>query len=178
MINVEPLEEQLIKMCVGERTDFLSKHNLIKRTMICNGTCQSMMILVNCKNYIDDAACRCYSVNYSHYRNRRSIRDGSFFGKFGKDTLKILKILIRYSGNQTRHSILQTIMISKPTLHKIMHELIALMKIENSQIRPLGGPGSVVQIDETMLNYRCKSHRGRSPTNRTDALVIAECNPM
>ncbi|KAM0685089.1 hypothetical protein COBT_003702, partial [Conglomerata obtusa] len=34
---------------VGERTDFLFKHNLIKRTMICNGTCQSMMTLENVK---------------------------------------------------------------------------------------------------------------------------------
>ncbi|KAG0441075.1 hypothetical protein DMUE_1312 [Dictyocoela muelleri] len=26
-----------------------------------------------------------------------------------------------------------------------------------------------------MLNYKCKSHRGRSPQNRTDALCIVEC---
>lgn len=31
-----------------------------------------------------------------------------------------------------------------------------------------------MQIDETMLNYKCKSHRGRSSTNKTDALCIAE----
>ena len=39
-----------------------------------------------------------------------------------------------------------------------------------------GGPDKHVQIDETMLNYKCKSHRGRSPTNRTDALCIVEYN--
>ncbi|KCZ78978.1 hypothetical protein H312_03640, partial [Anncaliia algerae PRA339] len=38
----------------------------------------------------------------------------------------------------------------------------------------LKGPGLHVEIDETMLNFKCKSHRGRSPHNRTDALVIAE----
>ena len=38
----------------------------------------------------------------------------------------------------------------------------------------LGGPNKIIQIDETMLNYKCKSHRGRSPTNRTDALCIIE----
>ncbi|KAM0686472.1 hypothetical protein COBT_002304, partial [Conglomerata obtusa] len=38
----------------------------------------------------------------------------------------------------------------------------------------LGGPGFIVQIDETMMNYKCKSHRGRSPTNRTDALCMVE----
>ncbi|KCZ81974.1 hypothetical protein H312_00617, partial [Anncaliia algerae PRA339] len=37
-----------------------------------------------------------------------------------------------------------------------------------------GGPGFIVQIDETMLNYKCKSHRGRSPGNITDAMCIVE----
>lgn len=38
----------------------------------------------------------------------------------------------------------------------------------------LGGFGKIVQIDETMLNYKCKSHRGRSSENKTDALCIVE----
>ncbi len=38
----------------------------------------------------------------------------------------------------------------------------------------LGGSYMVVQIDETMMNFKVKSHRGRSPTNRTDALCIVE----
>ncbi|KCZ80027.1 hypothetical protein H312_02584, partial [Anncaliia algerae PRA339] len=33
----------------------------------------------------------------------------------------------------------------------------------------------VVQIDETMLNYKAKNHRAHSPANRTDALCIVEC---
>ena len=37
-----------------------------------------------------------------------------------------------------------------------------------------GGYGNIVQIDETMLNYKCKSHRRRSSSNRTDALCIVE----
>ncbi len=32
----------------------------------------------------------------------------------------------------------------------------------------------MVQIDETMLNYKAKSHRGRSPSNKTDSLCIVE----
>ncbi len=48
------------------------------------------------------------------------------------------------------------------------------MPIQDFNVCKLGGPGKSVQIDETMLNYKCKSYRGRSPGNRTDALVIAE----
>ncbi|KCZ81071.1 hypothetical protein H312_01495 [Anncaliia algerae PRA339] len=37
-----------------------------------------------------------------------------------------------------------------------------------------GGTGFIVQIDETMLNYKYKGLRGRSPENKTDALYIVE----
>jgi hypothetical protein len=49
-----------------------------------------------------------------------------------------------------------------------------MMKVKNETQRALGGPGLIVQIDETMLNYKCKSLRGRSPENHTDALCIVE----
>ncbi|KAM0687620.1 hypothetical protein COBT_001137 [Conglomerata obtusa] len=42
------------------------------------------------------------------------------------------------------------------------------------QYNKLGGLGKVVQIDETMLNYKAKSHRGRSPNNKTNSLCIEE----
>ncbi|KCZ78206.1 hypothetical protein H311_00769 [Anncaliia algerae PRA109] len=38
----------------------------------------------------------------------------------------------------------------------------------------MGGPGFIVQIDLTMLNYKCENHRGRSPGNKTDAMCIVE----
>jgi transposase-like protein len=41
----------------------------------------------------------------------------------------------------------------------------------------LGGPGAIIQVEETMLNYKCKSHRWRSPANKTDAMCIVECRP-
>ena len=36
----------------------------------------------------------------------------------------------------------------------------------------LNGPGYNVQVNEAMMNYKCKSHIGSSPQNRTDALSI------
>ncbi|KCZ77889.1 hypothetical protein H311_01093, partial [Anncaliia algerae PRA109] len=40
----------------------------------------------------------------------------------------------------------------------------------------LVGYGNLVEIDKTMLNFKVKSHRGRSPADRTDALCIIEYN--
>ncbi|KCZ78393.1 hypothetical protein H311_00576 [Anncaliia algerae PRA109] len=33
------------------------------------------------------------------------------------------------------------------------------MTFLNFENKRLGGPGFIVQIDETMINFRCKSHR-------------------
>ncbi|KCZ75793.1 hypothetical protein H311_03220 [Anncaliia algerae PRA109] len=38
----------------------------------------------------------------------------------------------------------------------------------------LGGSGKIVQINENMLNYKCKSHRGLLPENITDSSCIVE----
>ncbi|KAM0687923.1 hypothetical protein COBT_000826 [Conglomerata obtusa] len=40
----------------------------------------------------------------------------------------------------------------------------------------LCGPGFIVEKGETMLNYKCKKHRGRTANNRTDALCIVVTN--
>lgn len=50
------------------------------------------------------------------------------------------------------------------------------MEIENRKERKLGGFNTHVQCDETILHFKCKSHRGRSPHNHTDVLCIAEVN--
>ncbi|KAM0679655.1 hypothetical protein COBT_004174, partial [Conglomerata obtusa] len=96
------------------------------------------MKLENCNSYADGAAWRCYVKACTHYKNKRSIRDDSFFESFGKDVVKKLNILVRYADQQTRYSILQTIDISKPSLCAIIKKLISQMNIENENNRPLG----------------------------------------
>ncbi|KCZ78829.1 hypothetical protein H311_00134 [Anncaliia algerae PRA109] len=39
----------------------------------------------------------------------------------------------------------------------------------------LGGPGMIVQIDESILNFKAKNHRGRFPDNKNDCISIVEC---
>lgn len=69
-----------------------------------------------------------------------------------------------------RYSIIIASLISQGTVWKILNKLVGLMPDTNFLENKLGGPGFVVQIDETMLNYKCKSHRGRNPKNETGAL--------
>jgi transposase-like protein len=48
------------------------------------------------------------------------------------------------------------------------------MKTQNFRNNKLGSGSKLVQFDKKMLKYKCKSHRGRSPENRTDSLSIIE----
>ncbi|KAM0685618.1 hypothetical protein COBT_003168, partial [Conglomerata obtusa] len=97
MNNYESFEEKLIRMSKEELKSFCFSYNLFKRTMVCLGSCKTEMKLENCNNYADGAAWRCYVKACTHYKNRRSVRVDSFFESFGKDVVKILKILIRYA---------------------------------------------------------------------------------
>lgn len=110
--------------------------------------------------------------------SKKSLTDGSFFSTIGKDIKKVLKVLLRWCDGNNIQTIITTIQISFPTVRKIFDLLFEKMEVDNNNQPKLGGLGTIVQVDETMMNYKCKSHRGRSPLNRTDALCIVECRPF
>ncbi|KAM0687097.1 hypothetical protein COBT_001672 [Conglomerata obtusa] len=120
MINIEFLEESFIRMDRNELRTYLFINNLIIRKMKCLGLCKTSITYETCKNYVDDSAWMCYQNTCTFYQKRRSIRDESFFEEYGKDIHKILRVILRYTGGQTRKSILDTISISDPTLRKII----------------------------------------------------------
>jgi hypothetical protein len=105
-----------------------------------------------------------------------SIREKSFFENFNTSIVDILRVIVKYATKSPRYSIIEGSDISKQTISKIINKLVSMMKPPDYLTNKLGGPGLIVQIDEKMLNYKCKSHRGRSPTNRTDAICIVEKN--
>ena len=64
--------------------------------------------------------------------------------------------------------------VSSNSINKVLLKLKSLVSVLNFSACKLGGPGYSVQVDETMMNFKCKSHRGRSSTNKTDALCMVE----
>ncbi|KCZ74612.1 hypothetical protein H311_04420 [Anncaliia algerae PRA109] len=97
-----------------------------------------------------------------------------FFEKFDVDIQKVFKVLGFFACKIQDASIIRNLSISKNTLKKIKDKLFYLMKLDYDKMNKLGGPSTIVQIDETMMNYKCKSHRGRSPLNKTDAFCTVE----
>ncbi|KCZ73981.1 hypothetical protein H311_05058, partial [Anncaliia algerae PRA109] len=66
--------------------------------------------------------------------------------------------------------------VSNSLVVKVLNKLLNLIPVTGFSANKLGGPLNIVQIDEMMLNFKVKSHRGRAPSNKTDALCIIELN--
>ncbi|KCZ76629.1 hypothetical protein H311_02369, partial [Anncaliia algerae PRA109] len=103
-----------------------------------------------------------------------SVRENSFFTGFNCSLKDIMLVILRYSCFMQVYSIKAALNLSPRTIERIMEKLIQKIPVTNFESSKLGGPKFVVEIDETMLNFKCKSHRGRSPSNKTDALCIVE----
>ncbi|MGL6008786.1 MAG: hypothetical protein ACRC1D_04945 [Culicoidibacterales bacterium] len=164
-------------MTAEELIAWAFENELLLREQFCS-KCSTPLKYERCKSYADSFCWRCTTRTCMDYQKRTSIRSGSFFEGFGLELKKIIKVLLRYSIDIGAEAIFGSVKISKPLIRKILKGLIRKMDISNKNGRKLGGPGKIVQVDETMLNYSCKSHRGRSPGNKIDALCIVECSPQ
>ncbi|KAM0686633.1 hypothetical protein COBT_002142, partial [Conglomerata obtusa] len=94
------------------------------------------------------------------YKNYKSLRIGYLFERFNLDFSIIIRINIKYKTRQTRHSITKYFGLSLQTILKVINKIVAYMPVGDFSNNKLGGLGKIVQIDETMLNYKAKSHRG------------------
>jgi hypothetical protein len=79
-MHLEYLEETIVKMINNENISFLFEHELIKREMVCLGTCNSQIKLKNCKNFVKGNAWLCFNKTCTHYHVHRSVRDLFFCG--------------------------------------------------------------------------------------------------
>lgn len=156
-----------------ELLQFLMDRKFIKNEFFCP-KCHHAAKNVKYLRSIDECAWRCMQSACPSYKKYYSIRAGSFFEPFSLKMSSILRILLKYACRQPMHSIKISLDVSASTIEKVINRLIEKIPETDFSNNKFGGPDSVVQIDETMLNYKCKSHRGRSSTNRTDSICIVE----
>lgn len=166
-------ETMLVKKDLNELIVFFMNEDLLVKERMCI-YCNRYMVLKRFSTIKDGVCWRCTNITCPKYRTRTSIRSNSFFDTFNTDLLTIMKILIRWSADQPQHSIKKNLDIADKIIRKTINKFIKKAGGNDFSINKLGGGSKIVQIDETMLNYKCKSHRGRSPKNRTDALCIVE----
>ena len=99
----------------------------------------------------------------------------NLLGKFNKFTIQVLEAIIYFSLKLPLKAIVKLTLLSKNTIYKIREFLIEkIIKFYINNPIKLGGPGAIINIDETMLNHKIKAHRGRVPTEQIWALVIVD----
>lgn len=157
----------------SELVTYLMQHNFIKNEANCSFCGVFMNLRLYAKNK-DKYAWRCCNSLCSYHNEYFSIRINSFFEGFKSDIRFIFQVLIKYLTRTQTFAIVDFFRRDKAIIFKIISEFKSRIPAFNYEENKLGGPGVIVQIDETMLNYKCKSHRGRSATNKTDAISIVE----
>ncbi|KAG0442669.1 hypothetical protein DMUE_0098 [Dictyocoela muelleri] len=153
---------------------FLFEKKLIHEFMKCEN-CYNLMLLKKTKDKDIKYNWRCLNKNCSKYQTTVSVFRNSFFGNFHISFQKSLQILFYTSKGLTTIQISLIMKVHRETIGKFKAKIISLIQQyfrENPIL--LGGQGVVVNVVETMLNHKVKSHRGRSPRTQSWALTILD----
>lgn len=162
------------KKSTSEIISFMFSHSLIKETQTCQH-CGQGMDLKPTKDSRDGFNWRCLTYSCAHYQSTQSIRNGSWFEGQKLPLPALLKFLLYFSQEQKQTTIVENARISLSSVERLsvrIKNTIADLYIR-TQVR-LGGPGVIVQADETMLNFKAKSHRGRSPRDQIWAITMVD----
>ena len=172
-MNADLMEYNFIRNSEYETILNCMGNNYIQKEFYCK-ECLESCKLIKYKKSIDSYAWRCYNTKCCKYKFYYSIRDGSFFKNFRISLLYIFRIVIRYGTRQSMNSIKNSLNLNPSTIEKVIKELISRIPECNFSNNKLGGPGKIVQVDETMLNFKTKSQKERSSENKCDSISIVE----
>jgi hypothetical protein len=97
----------------------------------------------------------------------KTIRAGSFFERSRLPLAKLVYLMYLWSGETTAKSAADTTGVSQKTivqLYQYMRDVCSTKLLNTTS--DLGGPGVVVQIDESLFNHKSKYQRGRRPDKK------------
>ncbi|KAG0436310.1 hypothetical protein DMUE_4286 [Dictyocoela muelleri] len=109
----------------------------------------------------------CMNKSCISYKKYKSIHTNSFFKDSDCDQRLIIKVIIMYAARMPIFSIKNYLRRYIRVIERIFQRLADVITGPDYSDNKLGRFGQIVQIDETLLNYKCKSHRGRSSSNLT-----------
>ncbi|KAG0426891.1 hypothetical protein DMUE_5938 [Dictyocoela muelleri] len=155
MINGNVLESAIMRFSHMELLNFLMEEKYIHNEKMCS-VCTLGMKFVPYRRNKDLYAWRCMTTGCSDYKLYVSVRYDTFFASFSIRIDVIIRIIIRYLTKQPLHSICSH--FGKPkTVYRVISEFKKFIPAENFQNNKMGGPGRLIQIDETMLNFKAKA---------------------
>lgn len=162
----ETITDYISRLTPKERIFWAQDNGFFVRNMDCS-YCVRSMELLNSKKACDGYWWRCMNSECSKYQTTKSVRSGGCFENFSMDIVTLIKVIVLWSNGVQQYKILKLLPVSRSFLHKF--ENFMCNKIERYfEINPvfLGGVNRTCQIDETMINFKVKSHVGRGPREK------------
>ena len=143
--------------------EFLQEYSLLKREM----DCYYCALPMNCTRYASNAdgyMWRCQNRNCEKYQCKRSVRTDSMFVKSRLKLSTWIHLIYKWSTQQCQNEVAKEVGVSLPTVGAVFGFLRHACErhfLENPI--KLGGPGVIVQIDESAFSHKVKHHKGRGP---------------
>ena len=173
-MHLEQELEELARITEQELVARMMHHGFIHDSMLCPW-CESQMCLKRAADKIDKMEWRCINYKCTHYQTSYSIRNGSWLAEFRLPAKTMYKVLLYWANDVSQKDILRLVDIGRTTLSKLRKLIVSkISKYFNTNPLTLGGPGCIVQIDETMINHKIKTHRGRVPRQQVWILCIVD----
>lgn len=166
--------EPLLTGDVEAQREFLRAMGVIKRSLSCV-FCATPMKKTKCDKIKDKEVFKCQFITCEKRRTTRSIRSESFLSDISIELKDVIKVLWKFSNETQVKDIVEEVGCSK---NGILHMYVKLRHIctqfiANKNIQ-LGGPGAIVQIDESMFRHKPKYHRGRATEKELWVFGIAD----
>lgn len=166
MLQRENIIDRLVKMSDAQKVAWAQDNEFVPRYMQCIH-CQQFMVLIKSLHSVDGFCWQCRNYTCSKYQTRKHLRKGGCFETFSTDIVTLAKLMYFWSQNLQQNEILKLTNVSRSLVYKF-ESFVYKQLAKYFEINPimLGGPNRICQIDETMLNFKVKSHVGRGPRDK------------
>ena len=156
--------------------DYYVQHKLLGDVCNCP-TCQSSMEMVTrpTTSAKDGFGWRCANQRCPKCRTYRTIRAGSFFERSRITLDKWLYVTYLWSQGTKVNSVERQVQIGEKTVIQMFQYLrdVCSTKLLSTPVE-LGGPGVIVQIDESLFNHKSKYNRGRRASKEQWVFGLAD----
>lgn len=132
---------------------FLREHGLLSTIDHCD-LCKTIMKLSPYKRNQDNVAWRCMKTTCENYKRYFSIRRKSIFYEFRISMNKCIHLLYYWAMERSIKMAIEDISISKSLVLQFYAKIRKCCKkyFDTNKVE-LGGPGQIVQIDESLFRY-------------------------
>ena len=152
---------------------YLCNHGLLSSQKNCN-KCGSPMRIGGMENKQDKTIFCCTE---KHCKTTMGRRGGSFLEKSKLPLDKWLHVIYLWSMSTPVTSACTQVGISRVTgvdIYNFLREVCSTALLRQPVL--LGGPGRIVQIDESLFCHKCKHHRGHPPVAETWVFGMVDCS--